>query len=128
MALELEKELEVLKIKEAKIKIEIQKEKEEENNKHIKINGLNELKKLIDKSDDYISNSGHRTKYRGVSENRTMIFDTNPKFHLLYKIIKNQQQEINELKNIIKEQDNAFERIDVAVGELQAEVFQEWDD
>lgn len=128
MALKLEKELEVLKIREAKIKMEIQKRKEEENNKNIKINGLNELKKLIDKSDDYISNSGHKTKYRGVSEQRTMIFHTNPKFHLLYKIIKNQQQEINELKNIIKEQYNAFERTDGAVGELQAEFFHEYDD
>ena len=124
MKIDLEEQLEHLKKQEAKIKMEIQKRKEQEYNNNIKSNGLNELKKLIDISDDYISNSGHKTKYRGVSEKR-VIMSTNPKFHLLYQIIKNQQEDIDELKNIIKNQQKEIQEMDENIGELQAKVFHE---
>lgn len=85
--------------------IEINNEKERIND--IKINGLTKLKSLIDSSDNYIKNSGKKTKYRGVYEQRSMIFDTNPKFKLLYELLLIQQQEIKELefklKNIPKQ-------------------------
>ena len=120
MKINLEEHLENIK---NKLEMEIQKRKEQEDN--IKSNGLNELKKLIDISDDYISSSRCKTKYKGVSEKRVMIMSTNPKFHLLYQIIKNQQEDIDELKNIIKNQQKEIQEMDENIGELQAKVFHE---
>ena len=80
--------------------IEINNEKERIND--IKSNGLTKLKSLIDSSDNYIKNSGKKTKYRGVYEQRTMIFDTNPKFKLLYELLLIQQQQIKELEFKLK--------------------------
>lgn len=85
---------------EIKKQIEINNEKERIND--IKINGLTKLKSLIDLSDDYIKNSGKKTKYRGVIEKRSMILDTNPKFKLLYELLLIQQQQIKELEFKLK--------------------------
>lgn len=80
--------------------IEINKGKERIND--IKINGLTELKSLIDLSDNYLKTSVKKTKYRGVSEQRCMIFETNPKFKLLYELLLIQQQQIKELEFKLK--------------------------
>lgn len=53
-------------------------------------------------SDNYLKTSVKKTKYRGVSEQRCMIFETNPKFKLLYELLLIQQQQIKELEFKLK--------------------------